>query len=88
VGRDYDEILQVAAPQILIAETEDELRRLQESSNVRPVSSNGIVGTPDQITEALQTAIRMGARRINVSFADSPRTDCTVLFSEQVLPHL
>ena len=88
VGRNYDEIVQVVAPQILIAETEDDLRRLQASDKVRDVSSNGIVGTPEQVTEALQTAIRMGARRINVSFADSPRIDCTKLFSEQVLPNL
>ena len=88
VGRDYDEILQVAAPQILIAESEAEIRRLQASGNVRDVSSNGIVGTPEQVTDALLTAVRMGARRLNVSFADSPRSDCTKLFSEQVLPNL
>jgi alkanesulfonate monooxygenase SsuD/methylene tetrahydromethanopterin reductase-like flavin-dependent oxidoreductase (luciferase family) len=88
VGRDYDEILQVVAPQILIAETEDELRRLQESGTARSVASNGIAGTPEQVTEALQTAIRMGARRVTVSFADSPRTDGTLLFSERVLPQL
>lgn len=87
VGRDYEEILQVVAPQILIAESEDELRRLQESGTVRPVASNGIAGTPEQITEALQTAVRLGARRITVSFADSPRPDGALLFSEQVLPH-
>ena len=88
VGRDYDEIVQVMAPQILIAETQEEVRRLQESDSVRSVASNGIAGTPEQITEALQTAIRMGATRINVSFADTPRTDGTMLFSERVLPHI
>src|SRR5215217_838168 len=50
VGRDYDKIVQVIAPQIVIAESEDDLRRLQESGNVRAVASNGIAGTPDQIT--------------------------------------
>jgi len=88
VGRDYDEIVQVAAPQILVAESEDEVRRLQESGVARSVVSNGISGTPEQVTEALLTAVSMGASRINVSFADSPRTDCTKLFSEQVLPYL
>lgn len=88
VGRDYDEIVQVVAPQIVIAETEDDLRKLIESGTTRAVATNGIAGTPDQVTEALQTAIRLGARRINVSFADSPRTDCTQLFSERVLPQL
>jgi alkanesulfonate monooxygenase SsuD/methylene tetrahydromethanopterin reductase-like flavin-dependent oxidoreductase (luciferase family) len=88
VGRDYDEIVQVMAPQILVAETEQEVRRLQESDKVRSVTANGIAGTPEQIVEALQTALRMGAKRINVSFADSPATDCTLLFTERVLPHL
>lgn len=88
VGRDYDEIVQVIAPQILIAESAEALQRLKESGNVRDVSANGISGTPDEVTEALLTAVRMGAKRINVSFADSPRTECTKLFSEQVLPHL
>jgi alkanesulfonate monooxygenase SsuD/methylene tetrahydromethanopterin reductase-like flavin-dependent oxidoreductase (luciferase family) len=88
VGRDYDEIVQVVAPQVLVAESEAEVRRLQESGEARSVESNGLAGTPEQITDALHTALRMGAKRINVSFADSPRTDATILFSEQVLPQL
>ena len=88
VGRDYDEIVQVLASQILIAETEAEVRRLQESDEVRSVGTNGLAGTPEQITDRLLAGIRQGARRVNVSFADSPRTDGTLLFAERVLPHL
>ncbi len=88
VGRDYDEIVQVIAPQILIAETEAEVRRLQERGDVRSVGANGLAGTPEQITERLLAGIRQGAHRVNVSFADSPRTDGTLLFAERVLPHL
>jgi alkanesulfonate monooxygenase SsuD/methylene tetrahydromethanopterin reductase-like flavin-dependent oxidoreductase (luciferase family) len=88
VGRDYDEILQVIAPAILIGETEADVRRMQESDKVRSVSSNGIAGTPEQVTEALHAAIRMGAKRVNVSFADSPSVDGTLLFTERVLPHI
>ena len=88
VGRDYDEIVQVIAPQILIAESEAELRRLHADDQVRPVTANGIAGTPEQITEQLLTGIKLGAQRINVSFADTPRTDGTLLFAERVLPHL
>ena len=88
VGRDYDEIVQVVASQVLIAQSEDELRRLQARDDVRPVASNGMAGTPEQVTEWLLQAVEMGARRIHVSFADSPRTDGTLLFNEQVLPHL
>lgn len=88
VGRDYDEIVQVTASQILIAPTEAELARLQEDPDVRPVSANGIAGTPAQVTERLLAAIEQGAQRVNVSFADSPRTTGTQLFIEEVLPHL
>jgi alkanesulfonate monooxygenase SsuD/methylene tetrahydromethanopterin reductase-like flavin-dependent oxidoreductase (luciferase family) len=73
---------------VLIAETEDDLRRLQESGSVRAVTANGIAGTPDQITDLLLAGVRQGATRINVSFADTPRTDGTQLFIERVLPHL
>jgi alkanesulfonate monooxygenase SsuD/methylene tetrahydromethanopterin reductase-like flavin-dependent oxidoreductase (luciferase family) len=88
VGRDYDSIVQVLASQILVAETEAEVARLQSLPDVRPVSANGIAGTPEQVTERLLEGVRMGAGRVNVSFADSPRTDGTLLFIEQVLPHL
>jgi alkanesulfonate monooxygenase SsuD/methylene tetrahydromethanopterin reductase-like flavin-dependent oxidoreductase (luciferase family) len=88
VGRDYDEIIQVVASAILIAPTEAELQRLQEDPDVRPVSANGIAGTPEQVTQALLDSIAQGAHRVNVSFADSPRVDGTQLFIEEVLPHL
>ncbi len=88
VGRDYDEIVQVIAPHILIAETEAEVRRLQESGQVRATSGNGIAGTPEKVTDILLAGIRQGARRVIVSFADTPRTDGTLLFIERVLPHL
>ncbi|MEX1018031.1 MAG: LLM class flavin-dependent oxidoreductase [Litorilinea sp.] len=88
VGRDYDEIVQVMASQILVAPTEAALAKLQNDPDVRPVTANGIAGTPDQVTAQLLAAVEQGARRINVSFADSPRTDGTLLFIEEVLPHL
>src|SRR5690606_30691853 len=88
VGRDYEEIVQVIASQILIAESEAEVRRLQERPDVRSVATNGFAGTPEQITEQLLAGVAQGAKRINVSFADSPRVDGTLLFIEQVLPHL
>jgi alkanesulfonate monooxygenase SsuD/methylene tetrahydromethanopterin reductase-like flavin-dependent oxidoreductase (luciferase family) len=88
VGRDYDEIVQVIAPHILIAETEADVRRMQEGGEARPTATNGLAGTPDQIADALLAGIRQGARRVTVSFADSPRTEGTRLFIERVLPLL
>jgi alkanesulfonate monooxygenase SsuD/methylene tetrahydromethanopterin reductase-like flavin-dependent oxidoreductase (luciferase family) len=88
VGRDYETIVQVLASQIVIGESEEEVRRLLARPDVRSVESNGFAGTPEQITERLLAGIAQGAKRINVSFADSPRPDGTLLFSERVLPHL
>jgi alkanesulfonate monooxygenase SsuD/methylene tetrahydromethanopterin reductase-like flavin-dependent oxidoreductase (luciferase family) len=88
VGRDYDEIVQVLASQILIGETEEDVRRLQERPDVRPVTSNGIAGTPEQVTERLLAGVAQGAHQLIVSFADTPRTEGTLLFAERVLPHL
>lgn len=88
VGRDYDDIEQVVASQFVIAETEAEVKRMRERDDVRSVDTNGFAGTPEQVTEMLLKAVSMGARRITVGFADSPRPEGTLLFSEQVLPHL
>ena len=87
VGRDYDEIEQVAAMGILIAENEAEVERLRNSPDVRPIG-NGIAGTPEQVREKLQEAIDQGAHRLVVNFVDAPRLECTYLFAATVLPYL
>jgi alkanesulfonate monooxygenase SsuD/methylene tetrahydromethanopterin reductase-like flavin-dependent oxidoreductase (luciferase family) len=87
VGRDYDQIQQVAATGVLIAETEKELARLKEQPYVRPIG-DGIAGTPAQVTERLLEAIDQGADRIIVNLADAPRLEGTYLFAATVLPHL
>lgn len=88
VGRNYDEIVQVVASQLLIGESEADVKRLQEQPHVRPVNTNGAAGTPEQVTEWLLEAVKLGAKRINVSFADTPKLDSTQLFIERVLPNL
>lgn len=87
-GRDYETIVQVTASNLLVAETEAEVKKLEEAPHVRPVGANGFAGTPAQVTERLLTAVDQGAKRINVSFSDTPRLESTQLFIEQVLPHL
>jgi alkanesulfonate monooxygenase SsuD/methylene tetrahydromethanopterin reductase-like flavin-dependent oxidoreductase (luciferase family) len=87
VGRDYDEIEQALAVGVLIAETEEELHRLKEQPEVRPIG-DGMAGTPNQITEQLLEAIDQGAHRIIINFADAPRVEGTYLFVATVLPHL
>jgi len=88
VGRDYDEIVQVTASNLLLAENDAAVKKLVEADHVRPVGGNGFAGTPAQVTERLLTAVDQGARRLNVSFSDSPRLESTQLFIDEVLPHL
>jgi alkanesulfonate monooxygenase SsuD/methylene tetrahydromethanopterin reductase-like flavin-dependent oxidoreductase (luciferase family) len=88
VGRDYEEIVQVLHMGVLIAESEAELKRMQERDDVRPVDASTVAGTPEQVTDALLAAVEQGAQRISVHFADSPRPEGTWLFAATVLPHL
>jgi alkanesulfonate monooxygenase SsuD/methylene tetrahydromethanopterin reductase-like flavin-dependent oxidoreductase (luciferase family) len=88
VGRDYEEIVQVTASNLLVAENDEAVKKLVEAPHVRPVGANGFAGTPAQVTERLLTAVDQGAKRINVSFSDTPRLESTQLFIEEVLPHL
>ena len=87
VGRDYDEIKQVTCRSVLVAENEKELSRLKADPNVRSGRSS-LVGTPEQVTEALLEEIDQGADRFVVSIADAPRAEGTHLFAAAVMPHL
>jgi alkanesulfonate monooxygenase SsuD/methylene tetrahydromethanopterin reductase-like flavin-dependent oxidoreductase (luciferase family) len=87
-GRDYGAIVQVIRVGILIAESERELERLRTAPHVRPMEEGRLVGTPAQVTEALQGVIAQGAQRLTVHFADSPRPEGTWLFAATVLPEL
>jgi alkanesulfonate monooxygenase SsuD/methylene tetrahydromethanopterin reductase-like flavin-dependent oxidoreductase (luciferase family) len=88
VGRPYEAITQVLACQLLLGESEAEVRRLQERPDVRSVSANGLAGTPRQIADQLLAAIDQGAGRLVLGFADSPRTYGAELFAAVVLPLL
>ncbi len=88
VGRDYDEIVQVTATNLLVAESAEAVKKVVEAPHVRPVGANGFAGTPTQVAERLLAAIDQGARRVNVSFSDTPRLESTQLFIQEVLPLL
>ena len=87
VGRDYATITQAMVVRVLVAETEADLARMKAQPFVRPLEG-GIMGTPDQVVEALLPIIRQGAHRLSINFADAPEPDGTRLFAERVLPHL
>jgi alkanesulfonate monooxygenase SsuD/methylene tetrahydromethanopterin reductase-like flavin-dependent oxidoreductase (luciferase family) len=88
IGRDPTSVTPVLGTHVLIGETDAEVRRLKDRSDVRSVERNGIAGTPGQIFERFAEAIALGARRIIVGFADSPRPDGAHLFAETVLGRL
>jgi alkanesulfonate monooxygenase SsuD/methylene tetrahydromethanopterin reductase-like flavin-dependent oxidoreductase (luciferase family) len=87
VGRDYDEIKQVIATSVLIADTEKELEQLKSRPGIRPFDDS-LVGTPEQVTEHLLQGIAQGADRIVLNFNDAPRPEGTYLFAAAVMPHL
>ena len=60
VGRDYDEIQQVVRVGILIAESEREVLRLKAAPGTRSLADIQLVGTPAQVTEALQGIVAQG----------------------------
>lgn len=88
VGRNYEEIVQMINNGILIAETEADLKKLQQDPDVRPVTEGTLVGTPEQIVEQLSEAIDQGATYVTTHFCDVPRPDGTLLFAEEVIPQL
>lgn len=87
VGRNYAEIEQQIVVRVLLARSEDDLKKLQAQPHVRPLES-GMAGTPAQVTEWLLSIIKQGATRLSVNFSDAPEPDGTLLFAEEVLPHL
>jgi alkanesulfonate monooxygenase SsuD/methylene tetrahydromethanopterin reductase-like flavin-dependent oxidoreductase (luciferase family) len=88
VGRDYDAIKQVVRVGILIAESDREVARLKSAPWIRSIDDMQLVGTPEQVTEALLGIVEQGAARLTVNFADVPRPEGTWLFASTVLPHL
>ena len=88
VGRDYDEIEQMTVNGVLIGATEREVARLRNDPNIRPTGENTMIGTPEQVTEQLLVAVDQGASMVTVNFCDVPRPDGTLLFAQEVIPHL
>lgn len=88
LGRDPDGIRRVLSAQVVIGETESEVSRLLRREDVRPVGQNGLAGTPQQIAEVFAEGIDAGVDMLIVGFADSPRTDFTELFVDEVLGNI
>jgi F420-dependent oxidoreductase-like protein len=89
VGRDYDEIQKTWSPEILVRETEAEVRQFPGSTFGEPFDSwqaGNLVGTPDQVVEKIGRYVDMGCTGFIPWFRDYPSTETLTLVAEQVMP--
>lgn len=90
IGRDVNEILINWQCQcVAIGDSEAEARRLAETAPLYRQSPHGaVIGTPEQVTERLQTYIEAGVRDFILRFADFPRLDGALRFASEIAPRL
>jgi F420-dependent oxidoreductase-like protein len=90
VGRDYDEIVKTISGELMIRETEDELREIGSRSRWgEPFESwrrGNLVGTPEQVAEKVQAYVELGCTGFVPWCSDYPDTTSLRLFAEQVMP--
>jgi len=73
---------------ILIGDSEREVERIKARPETRPLADIRLIGTPEQVTEALLAIVAQGADQLTVNFADVPNPEGTWLFAAAVLPHV
>jgi F420-dependent oxidoreductase-like protein len=91
VGRDYDEIRKTISGEMFIRETEKELVEAGTKSLWgEPLESwrqGNLVGTPDEISEKIQTYIDLGCTGFVPWCSDYPETESLRLLAEKVMPN-
>jgi alkanesulfonate monooxygenase SsuD/methylene tetrahydromethanopterin reductase-like flavin-dependent oxidoreductase (luciferase family) len=90
IGRDVDDILVNWQCQVVaIGDSEAEARRIAEAAPLyQQSSSDGVVGTPEQVTARLQEFVAAGVRDFNLRFADFPHTEGMQRFAREIAPRL
>jgi F420-dependent oxidoreductase-like protein len=89
VGRDYDEIQKTWTPEILVRETEAEVREFPGSTFGEPFDSwqaGNLVGTPAQVVDKIGQYVELGCTGIIPWFRDAPGAETMTLVAEQVMP--
>ncbi len=90
VGRDEDTIGKTWSPEMCIRETEAELKAMGSRSlwgdSFDKWQANGLVGTPEQICEKVQTYVDLGCTGFIPWCNDYPDTETMDLFAEKVMP--
>ena len=91
VGRDEDTIRKTWSPEVFIRSTEAEVEAAGSRSLWgEPVDSwraGNLVGTPEQVSEKIQTYLDLGCRGFIPWCADYPDTETLTLFARQVIPN-
>jgi F420-dependent oxidoreductase-like protein len=92
VGRDYDEIEKTTSGDILIRETEEELRAFGSKSlwgqDFDAWSAANFVGTPEQVAEKMKAHMDLGCTGFVPWCSDYPDTTTLRLLAERVVPEL
>jgi len=85
VGRNYDDIVKTWATEVVaVAETEAKAKRMAEASPFN--GGSRIVGTPDQVVQALRRFTGLGVTYFMLRFADFPNSAGAELFAQEVIP--
>ena len=89
VGRDYDEIEKTWSPELLVRDTDDELRAIGSTFG-EPFDSwqaGNLVGTPEQVSERIQQYVELGCTSFLPWHRDYPGTETLTRFAEEVVPN-
>ncbi len=85
VGRDYDEIEKTISGEVMMRESEDELRAIGTKSlwgeEFDSWAAGNLIGTPDQVAEKIQTYIDLGATSFMPWTSDYPSTESIELLA-------
>jgi F420-dependent oxidoreductase-like protein len=91
VGRDYDEITKTISGEVFVRETEEEILDAGTKSMWgEPLDSwraGNLVGTPEQVSEKIQTYLDLGCTGFVPWHSDYPDTETLRLFAEKVIPN-
>jgi F420-dependent oxidoreductase-like protein len=91
VGRDEEEIGKSWSPEVFIRSTEAEVRAAGSRSVWHePVASwreGNLVGTPEQVSEKIQTYVDLGCTGFVPWCADYPDTETLTLLATEVMPN-
>jgi F420-dependent oxidoreductase-like protein len=94
VGRDADQIRLTWSPEVLVRDTEAELRALLDSGRVGSRwgeapdawAAGNLVGTPEQVAERIHTYVELGCTGVVPWCADYPDHTTLQLVAEHLIP--